>query len=98
MKIRAPQAAATTNGKMIDKEGIRKLSTPVISSRAVVAMEPQKVPASQKQFCDDLLSIKDLGPLGVRHILSLTAQVKANPAAYRTALAGKQLALFFEKP
>src|SRR5436305_4178191 len=97
MKIRAPQSAAASNGKIIEKEGIRKLSATVISSQAVVAMKPQKVPAPQK-FCDDLLSINDLGPVGVGHILSLTSQVKANPAAYRTALAGKQLALFFEKP
>jgi len=97
MRIRAPQAAATTSGKTIDEEGIRKLSAPVISSRAVVAM-PQKTAVPHKKPFEDLLSINDLGPVGVRHILSLTAKVKANPAAYRTALAGKQLALFFEKP
>jgi ornithine carbamoyltransferase len=97
MKTRAPERTTTTNGKIGTKEGIEKLSAP-FSLPAVVAMKPQKVPAPQKKFCDDLLSINDLGPVGVRHILSLTARVKANPAAYKAALAGKQLALFFEKP
>src|SRR5579859_1440066 len=97
MKTRAPQPAATANGKAVLKEGM-KLSAPSINPRPLVAMKPQKVPAPQKKFCDDLLSINDLGPIGVQHILSLTARLKADPADYKSALAGKQLALFFEKP
>ncbi len=46
----------------------------------------------------DLISIRDLSPFEVRSILSLTALMKATPASFRDALAGKQLALFFEKP
>lgn len=46
----------------------------------------------------DLISIRDLAPVEVRSILALAALVKTSPAAFRDALAGKQLALFFEKP
>ncbi len=46
----------------------------------------------------DLISIRDLSPLEVRSILGLAGIMKASPASFRDALAGKQLALFFEKP
>jgi len=46
----------------------------------------------------DLISIRDLAPKDVEFILELTALIKARPAEFRTALAGKQVALFFEKP
>jgi len=46
----------------------------------------------------DLISIRDLSPFEVRSILSLAALMKATPVSFRDALAGKQLALFFEKP
>jgi ornithine carbamoyltransferase len=46
----------------------------------------------------DLLSIADLKPEEVVSILDLTAQVKAQPEKFRTALAGCHVALFFEKP
>ena len=46
----------------------------------------------------DLISIRDLAPKDVELILELTALIKARPAEFRTALAGKQVALFFEKP
>ncbi len=46
----------------------------------------------------DLISIADLTPQEVTAILDLTAEVKANPAKCRTALAGRHVALFFEKP
>jgi ornithine carbamoyltransferase len=48
--------------------------------------------------CEDVVSINDLGPAGVEAVLDLTRMVKARPADFRRALAGKQLALFFEKP
>lgn len=47
---------------------------------------------------DDLVSICDLGAAGVEAVLDLTKLIKARPADFRSALAGKQLALFFEKP
>jgi ornithine carbamoyltransferase len=46
----------------------------------------------------DLLSIADLEPSEVATILGLAGLVKARPADFRTALSGKQLAMFFEKP
>ena len=46
----------------------------------------------------DLVSIRDLAPKDVEVILELTALIKARPAEFRAALAGKQVALFFEKP
>ncbi len=48
--------------------------------------------------CKDLVSIGDLGPTGVEAVLDLTKVMKARPADFRGALAGKQIALFFEKP
>jgi len=47
---------------------------------------------------EDLISINDLGPSGVGTVLDLAAVVKARPADFRGALAGKQLVMFFEKP
>src|SRR5438309_10640793 len=46
----------------------------------------------------DVLSVADLGPAGVRALLDLAALVKARPAEFSQALAGKQLVLIFEKP
>ena len=46
----------------------------------------------------DLLSIADLEPSEVTTILELASLVKARPGDFRTALSGKQLAMFFEKP
>jgi ornithine carbamoyltransferase len=49
-------------------------------------------------WCEDLISIHDLGPTGVSAVLDLAALLKARPEDFRGALFGKQLALFFEKP
>lgn len=46
----------------------------------------------------DLVSICDLSPSEVEAVLDLTALLKARPADFRGALAGKQIVLFFEKP
>jgi len=46
----------------------------------------------------DLVSIRDLAPREVEAILELAALMKARPADFRGALAGKQLVMFFEKP
>jgi ornithine carbamoyltransferase len=46
----------------------------------------------------DLVSICDLSPAEVEAVLDLTALLKARPADFRGALAGKQIVLFFEKP
>ena len=49
-------------------------------------------------WCRDLVSIRDLSSEEVEGILQLTALLKARPADFRGALAGKQLVMFFEKP
>jgi ornithine carbamoyltransferase len=56
------------------------------------------VPWPKSWASDDLVSICDLGPAGVEAVLDLTKVIKARPADFRGALAGKQIALFFEKP
>jgi len=46
----------------------------------------------------DLVSIRDLSPIEVESLFHLTALMKARPQDFRTALAGKHVAMFFEKP
>jgi ornithine carbamoyltransferase len=45
----------------------------------------------------DFLSIRDLNPSGIRHLLELAGHMKASPA-YAYALKNKTLAMLFEKP
>jgi len=46
----------------------------------------------------DLISLLDFTPGELRRLLSLAAEVKANPGHYRDALAGRTLFMYFEKP
>jgi ornithine carbamoyltransferase len=46
----------------------------------------------------DLVSIRDLSPLEVESLFHLAGRMKVRPENYRTALAGKHIAMFFEKP
>jgi ornithine carbamoyltransferase len=46
----------------------------------------------------DLVSIRDLSPIEVESLFHLAALMKARPQDFRTALAGKHIAMFFEKP
>jgi ornithine carbamoyltransferase len=46
----------------------------------------------------DFLSIRDFTPLQIRFLLALARQIKSRPVAYGKTLAGKTLALIFEKP
>lgn len=46
----------------------------------------------------DLLSVDDLSPDELVHLLDEADAVKANPASHSESLAGKQIALIFEKP
>jgi ornithine carbamoyltransferase len=46
----------------------------------------------------DLVSIRDLSPIEVESLFHLAGRMKARPEEYRTALAGKHVAMFFEKP
>jgi len=49
-------------------------------------------------FSNDLLTGMEWNPTQVRELLHLAADVKAHPDRYRGALAGRFLALIFEKP
>jgi ornithine carbamoyltransferase len=49
-------------------------------------------------FLSDLTAMSDLSPAAGEGLLELATLVKARPADFRTALAGKQIVLFFEKP
>jgi ornithine carbamoyltransferase len=46
----------------------------------------------------DLVSIRDLSPIEVESLFNLSILVKARPQDFRAALAGKHIAMFFEKP
>jgi len=45
----------------------------------------------------DLISIRDLSPIEIETIFHLAGLLKARPSNFRTALAGKQMVMFFEK-
>ena len=63
---------------------------PRVSSHGVLPVQ---------SVCDrDLVSITDFSPAEISSVLDLAASMKANPAEFRSSLAGKQLVLFFEKP
>ena len=46
----------------------------------------------------DLVSIRDLSPMEVESLFHLAGRMKARPEDFRTALAGKHIVMFFEKP
>src|SRR5574337_1147802 len=47
---------------------------------------------------NDLLTGTEWGPAPVRDLFNLAAEIKARPDRYRKALAGRFLAMIFEKP
>ena len=67
-----------------------------LQSRVMAAAERERVP--QVFWCPDLVSTRDLGPAGVHAVLDLAGVMKARPADFRRALAGRQIVMFFEKP
>jgi ornithine carbamoyltransferase len=68
-----------------------------LSTRPVQAVPATPQPQIQT-WCEDLISISDLGASGIGAVLDLASLLKARPADFRGALAGKQLVMFFEKP
>src|SRR5437763_14014129 len=46
----------------------------------------------------DLVSIRDLSPIEVESLFHLASRMKSRPQEFRTTLAGKHIAMFFEKP
>jgi ornithine carbamoyltransferase len=62
-------------------------------------MTPVATMEKQEQLSvHDLIADQDLTSSDVHVIFDLAGRVKASPAAYAQALAGKQLAMIFEKP
>jgi ornithine carbamoyltransferase len=62
-----------------------------------------KAPAAPEVYpgvfwCPDLISTRDLGPQGVEAVLHLAELMKSRPSVFQRSLAGKQMAMFFEKP
>ncbi len=69
-----------------------------MSSHTVSTPQADSVLGPKGFWSRDLVSIRDLAPQEVETVLQLTALMKARPADFRGALAGKQLVMFFEKP
>jgi ornithine carbamoyltransferase len=67
-------------------------SQPYSTSRVSEVQNPKGL------WSRDLVSIRDFSPAEVEAVLELTALMKARPIDFRSALAGKQLVMFFEKP
>ncbi len=69
-----------------------------MSSQVMNAARSGSAPVAAGISCRDLVSIRDLGPIDVEAIFQLAGVMKARSADFRSALAGKQIAMFFEKP
>lgn len=71
-----------------------------MSTRPIQAVHLDTPPtgAARQLWCEDLISINDLGSSGVSAVLDLAGLIKARPDEFRGALAGKQVVMFFEKP
>ena len=67
-------------------------------SSQTFAAEGVQQPIATKLPGRDLVSIRDLSPIEVESLFSLTSRVKSRPEDFRTALSGKHIAMFFEKP
>ena len=70
-----------------------KLNSPLQSRVAAAAGECPRV-----FWCPDLVSTRDLGRTESKLCCILPELMKARPADFRSALAGKQMVMFFEKP
>ena len=69
-----------------------------MNSQLLNAKQAAPAPVPKAFYCPDLVSTRDLGPEGVKTILHLAGNMKSRPSAFRKALAGKQIVMFFEKP
>jgi ornithine carbamoyltransferase len=69
-----------------------------VSSQSFQASQLAQPHSGARFLRRDLLSIRDLQPHDIEALFRLTALVKSRPADFRNALAGKQMAMFFEKP
>jgi len=68
-----------------------------VSSQPFQTSQVATPPATTTFPGRDLISIRDLSPIEVETIFHLAGLLKARPANFRSALAGKQMVMFFEK-
>ncbi len=78
-------------GTQVKKES--RLNTHV---QGRVTAAPERVP--QAFWCPDLVSTRDLGPIGAGAVLHLAGIMKSRSADFRRSLTGRQMVMFFEKP
>src|SRR5256884_5508562 len=71
---------------------------PAVNSQAFNGSQIGVLPEDQGFWSRDLVSTGDLNPAEVEAVLPLAGLMKPLPAEFRGALAGKQMAMFFEKP
>ncbi len=69
-----------------------------MSSLPIASTAVFPLPAPSYAGHEDLISVADLAPEEAHSLLEFAQQMKSHPAEYRHALAGKQMAMFFEKP
>ncbi len=69
-----------------------------MNTQPIDVTSPSVTQPGKAFWCPDLVSIRDLGPEGVKTILQIAKLIKTRPADFRNALAGKQVVMFFEKP
>src|SRR6266516_5829657 len=55
-------------------------------------------PATLRRMARHYLSVDDLTPVELEHLLGLSARMKAHPGDFAASMGGKSVALVFEKP
>ena len=91
----SPSVAARYRSQQVNMQVEKKeskLNSHVQTRSAVAAANVPRV-----FWCPDLVSTCDLGPAGVDAVLNLAGIMKARSADFRSALAGRQMVMFFEK-
>jgi ornithine carbamoyltransferase len=68
-----------------------------LSSHSATTTQVLNPPVTSTFVGRDLVSIRNLTPIEVETIFQLAGLMKARPSNFRTALAGKQMVMFFEK-
>jgi ornithine carbamoyltransferase len=68
-----------------------------LSSHSATSAQVVNPPVTSTFAGRDLVSIRDLSPIEVETIFHLAGLMKSRPSNFRTALAGKQMVMFFEK-
>ena len=98
--VRALDAAlaSTQPKKHLSNNAKSKRRSQQLSSQPFQTTQVATPPATTTFPGRDLISIRDLSPIEIETIFHLAGLMKARPANFRSALAGKQMVMFFEKP